>query len=115
MPAYYVMCISIPRTDEGVLEVWPVATVGELFAAQVHGCNTLVASGLLDDDDILIWRAWAVEDDGSRRPLTRLEEAALVATYEQAASTTHGRGVKATAYGRGEKAWITRFDDDSGP
>jgi hypothetical protein len=86
-PGYYVN-IAVPFRDEQGRwwhdRAWagPVAVAGDLVDALAFGLRQLRDE--LDPDEPPWWHAFVVREDGSRRPATEAENAALVASLEQA-------------------------------
>jgi hypothetical protein len=82
--------VAVPFLEDG--EWWhtreedgPAATIEEAFGLAAMLMVRLIMGGDLDPfGEMPGWHLYAVEKDGSRRHLTRLEHSALLALHEQA-------------------------------
>jgi sulfur transfer complex TusBCD TusB component (DsrH family) len=86
-PGYYVsIAVPVTGTDaHDVYESGPVATPAEAMLLYGEAVHALVEDGTLVRVADAPWRVFAVDADGTRRELTKAEDAAVVAVIEQAA------------------------------
>lgn len=80
----YFISMALPLPDEDAherLDSDPVESISQLPEAWLSLCRAAVLEG---HRGVPYWHTVAVEDDGSERSLSALEEAALVSQLEQA-------------------------------
>jgi hypothetical protein len=89
-PGYYTsVAVPVWQDDEWrhrQFDGGPVATLGEALGLYAHIVHQLELKDVVDRDDSPKWHKWqifAVDEDGTKRELTKVEWAGLVAELEQ--------------------------------